>query len=80
MEMSFVPTPKSAKDEASEKKADRIKKNREKADRAQFGAGMEKRQDMVEEEEEALEGEEESGRTKMRKPMRSASRNVTRKL
>lgn len=80
MEMSFVPAEKSKAEQANDKRAERVKKSQEKKEKAQFGAGMEKRGDGPDEEEVVMEGEDESGRTKMRKPMRSASRNVTRQL
>lgn len=78
--MSFVPVPKSAKEQTEEKKVARAQKQAEKAEKAKFGAGLEKSGDQPELEEVVMEGEEESGRTKMRKPQRSASRTVTRRL
>lgn len=81
MEMSFVPQPKSKADVAADKKAVKAKKAAERREKASFGAGMERfdgRGDV--DEADGLEGEAESGRTRMRKPMRSASKNVTRQL
>ncbi|ORY56539.1 hypothetical protein BCR35DRAFT_309786 [Leucosporidium creatinivorum] len=80
MEMSFIPKEKTKEEKAEEKKEKMAKKSAEKKEKAQFGAGMEKRGDAIDEEEVVMEGEAESGRTRMRKPMRSASRNVTRQL
>lgn len=83
MEMSFVPQPKSKTAVAADKQAAKAKKAAEKREKATFGAGMMKGTAgaLADEDEGAgLEGEAESGRTRMRKPQRSASRNVTRQL
>ncbi|GAA5983319.1 hypothetical protein JCM10908_000239 [Rhodotorula pacifica] len=82
MEMSFIPQSK-AKDEVAEKrKAQKDKRDKEKKDKASFGMGLERTSggNGNEEAERELEGDEGSGRTKMRKPARSASRNKTRYL
>lgn len=81
MEMSFIPQPKSKADVAADKQAVKAKKAAERREKATFGAGMERsngRDDV--DETEGLEGEAESGRTRMRRPMRSASKKVTRQL
>ncbi|GAA5889722.1 hypothetical protein JCM16303_007152 [Sporobolomyces ruberrimus] len=81
MEMSFVPKGKSDDDVAQKKKEVKAKRDQEKKEKAKFGMGLEKSdgQGSVEDERE-IEGEEGSGRTRMRKPLRSASRNKTRHL
>lgn len=80
MEMSFIPMEKTKEQKAEEKAAKMAKKSAEKKEKSSFGAGMEKRGDGPDEEEVVMEGEAESGRTRMRRPQRSASRNVTRQL
>lgn len=75
MEMSFIPA---VRDKASEKSADKEEKKTKKA-KEQYGAGLENRGDMADDAAE-LEGEEDSGRQKMRKGVRSASRTVVRQL
>ncbi|KAK4046537.1 Small ribosomal subunit biogenesis [Microbotryomycetes sp. JL201] len=86
MEMSFIPQSKSSnqdkegsdkRSKADEAKAKRLKDKREKNS---FGMGMERRGDFGDDDDVQLEGDQESGRKRMRKPMRSASRNVTRQL
>ncbi|BGP40408.1 Small ribosomal subunit bioproteinsis [Rhodotorula kratochvilovae] len=82
MEMSFIPSA-GAKDAAGEKKREvKEKREKEKADRARFGMGLETRSGGAEREdaEREMGDEEGSGRTRMRKPARSASRNKTRHL
>lgn len=77
MEMSFIPSGKADDDVVRDKKAER-KKAKAKTEAGQFGAGLENRR--AEKDDAVLEGEEGAGRVKLRKPMRSASRNVTRGL
>lgn len=77
MEMSFIPSGKSTNEEAEDKRAEK-KKAKAKEEKAQFGAGLENRRS--EKDDKVLEGEDGAGRSKMRKPIRSASRNVTRRL
>jgi len=79
MEMSFVPEEKTATADKDEKRAAKKQKAEEKREQAKFGAGMEKLGGGQVEEAE-IEGEEGTGRTRMRKVARSASRNVTRGL
>ncbi|GAA6001588.1 hypothetical protein JCM10207_006741 [Rhodosporidiobolus poonsookiae] len=82
MEMSFIPKQKSADEAAERKKAVREKKAKEKGEKGTYGAGLQNRTAEMEnaEEERAIEGEEGSGRTRLRKPLRSASRNKTRHM
>lgn len=76
MEMSFIPAVVSKDEEKKQKKVDKLKEKKEKSS---FGSGLEKSGDAREDERE-VEGEEAEGRKKMRKGVRSASRNVTRGL
>lgn len=82
MEMSFIPQTKPQDEAATKRKVQKEKRDREKKDKASFGMGLERTSggSANEEAERELEGDEGSGRTKMRKPMRSASRNKTRFL
>ncbi|KAK4049478.1 Small ribosomal subunit biogenesis [Microbotryomycetes sp. JL221] len=81
MEMSFIPDAKSSKAKATDKLAQaKAKKLQDKKEKASFGMGMERRGDFDDDNQAQLEGEEDAGRTRMRKPMRSASRNVVRQL
>lgn len=82
MEMSFVPQPKSAAEVAEKKKAQKDKREKDKSDKAKFGMGLERSRGGPQEDEQQrrLEDEEDSGRKRMRKPARSASRNKTRFL
>lgn len=77
MEMSFIPSGKSTNEETEDKKVER-KKAKAKEEKGQFGAGLENRRNQGD--DEVLEGEDGAGRSKMRKVVRSASRNVTRGL
>ncbi|GAA5854309.1 hypothetical protein JCM8547_001775 [Rhodosporidiobolus lusitaniae] len=81
MEMSFIPKAKSKAEVDAKKKEVRDKKKAEKSEKGKYAMGLEMRSggDQVEDEKE-IEGEEGSGRTRMRKPARSASRNKTRLL
>ncbi|KAL8290578.1 hypothetical protein RQP46_002836 [Phenoliferia psychrophenolica] len=77
MEMSFIPAGKSEDEKAADGSREKAKaKARE--DKAQFGAGLENRSNAKD--EEVLDGEDGSGRQKMRKGVRSASRTVVRQL
>lgn len=82
MEMSFVPKGKSDDDVQQRKKEVKQKRDQEKADKAKFGMGLERSDggDSMMQDQREMEGEEGSGRTRMRKPLRSASRNKTRHL
>ncbi|GAA6028283.1 hypothetical protein JCM8097_006955 [Rhodosporidiobolus ruineniae] len=82
MEMSFIPKAKSADEVAAKKKEVKQKKDKEKKDKGKFGSGLESRTGGQEREEgqREMEGEEGSGRTRMRKPMRSASNTKTKYL
>ncbi|CEQ39590.1 SPOSA6832_01155 [Sporobolomyces salmonicolor] len=81
MEMSFIPQPKSAVEVAEKKKEIKDKRDKEKAEKAKYGMGLETSTGGPREEDQReMEGEEGSGRTRMRKPQRSASRNKTRHL
>ncbi|KAI5480785.1 rRNA processing protein Enp2 [Pseudohyphozyma bogoriensis] len=77
MEMSFIPTGRSER-EKDEDKAKAKAKAKAKEDKGLYGAGLENRADGKE--DAVLEGEEGSGRQKMRKGVRSASRTVVRQL
>lgn len=78
MEMSFIPSVVSAKEEGEKKKEKA--KAKAKSDKGQFGSGLEKRTAAMEEQDQVIEGEDGEGRKRMRKVARSASRNVTRQL
>ncbi|KAM0791507.1 hypothetical protein ACM66B_005959 [Microbotryomycetes sp. NB124-2] len=86
MEMSFIPQAKSSKsndaggDKSSKTAEVKAKRLQEKREKNSFGMGMERGGDFGDDDEVQLEGDQESGRKRMRKPMRSASRNVTRQL
>ncbi|GAA5833864.1 hypothetical protein JCM9279_001646 [Rhodotorula babjevae] len=85
MEMSFIPSTssgKSASEAADKKRVLADKRDKAKGDKKRFAAGLERREGAQEAEDEQreLEGEEGSGRSRMRKPARSASRNKTRHL
>lgn len=83
MEMSFIPQAKATDEVAEKRKAQKEKRDKEKKDKASFGMGLERTSGAANgtaEAERELEGDEGSGRTKMRKPARSASRNKTRFL
>ncbi|GAA5910506.1 hypothetical protein JCM6882_008540 [Rhodosporidiobolus microsporus] len=82
MEMSFVPRAKTAEEVAEKKRAVKDKRDKEKKEKSSYGMGLETRTGGQErdEREEEIEGEEGSGRTRMRKPARSASRNKTRHM
>ncbi|GAA5962544.1 hypothetical protein JCM8115_002115 [Rhodotorula mucilaginosa] len=82
MEMSFIPQTKPQDEAATKRKVQKEKRDKEKKDKASFGMGLERTSGGAanEEAERELEGDEGSGRTKMRKPLRSASRNKTRFL
>ncbi|GAA6047444.1 hypothetical protein JCM3770_001308 [Rhodotorula araucariae] len=84
MEMSFIPAAgkDAASAQADKKREVKAKRDKDQAERARFGMGLERRSGDAEREdaERALGDEEGSGRTRMRKPARSASRNKTRHL
>ncbi|GAA6063638.1 hypothetical protein JCM10212_002599 [Sporobolomyces blumeae] len=80
MEMSFVPQAKSSDEVNAKKKEVKAKRDKEKAEKAKFGMGLETREGGPVDEQREMEGEEDTGRKRMRKPMRSASRNKTRHL
>lgn len=82
MEMSFVPQPKSAAEVAEKKKAQKEKRDKEKQDKAKFGMGLETRRGGPpdDDQQRQLADEEDTGRKRLRKPARSASRNKTRFL
>ncbi|GAA5938936.1 ribosome biosynthesis protein ENP2 [Sporobolomyces koalae] len=80
MEMSFVPKGKSSDELEQKKKLVKAKRDQDKAEKAKFGMGLERSDGRAQEDEREIEGEEGSGRTRMRKPLRSASRNKTRHL
>lgn len=77
MEMSFIPAGKSEDEKASDTTREKAK-SKAKEDKAQFGAGLENRRNAKD--DEVLDGEDGSGRQKMRKGVRSASRTVVRQL
>ncbi|BGP16521.1 hypothetical protein JCM10213_001140 [Rhodosporidiobolus nylandii] len=78
MEMSFIPRAATAEEKAEKKRAVKEKRDKEKVEKKSFGAGMMKGDER--EEEAEIEGEDGSGRKRMRKPLRSASRTKTRHL
>jgi len=78
--MSFVPQEKSSDEALAKKKEVKAKRDKEKQEKAKFGMGLEKSEGGSMQEEREIEGEDGSGRTKMRRPARSASRNKTRHL
>lgn len=78
MEMSFIPSGKTDKDEEDGGRERAKAKAKARVDKAQFGAGLENRRN--EKDDEVLEGEDGSGRQKMRKGVRSASKGVVRQL
>ncbi|GAA5846953.1 hypothetical protein JCM5353_002543 [Sporobolomyces roseus] len=80
MEMSFVPQEKSSDEALAKKKEVKAKRDKEKQEKAKFGMGLEKSEGGSMQEEREIEGEDGSGRTRMRRPARSASRNKTRHL
>ena len=75
--MSFIPAGKSEDDKANDAGREKAKA-KAKDDKAQFGAGLENRREAKD--DEVLDGEDGSGRQKMRKGVRSASNTVVRKL
>ncbi|SCZ88161.1 BZ3500_MvSof-1268-A1-R1_Chr2-1g04230 [Microbotryum saponariae] len=79
MEMSFIPHAKTKEEQLIEKKEKKHKIEKERKAKASFGVGMETSSG-PERIQKELEGEQESGRTRMRKPMRSASKGKIRSV